>query len=102
MVKGLLLANFSSKTAIKPALPSKQSFAPGLSLHLKWYALRIHAPRLLNHYDRAGQKAKYGGELFPSDQPIGNYGMDSFELFQQDRKYNKKGIIAIDLVRLSL
>ncbi|MEQ9672777.1 DUF6932 family protein [Coleofasciculus sp. G2-EDA-02] len=64
--------------------------------------LRIHAPRLLNHYDRAGQKAKYGGEIFPSDQPIGNYGMDSFELFQQDRKYNKKGIIAIDLVRWNL
>ncbi|MEQ8974418.1 MAG: hypothetical protein RIE73_29015 [Coleofasciculus sp. C1-SOL-03] len=64
--------------------------------------LRIHAPRLLNHYDRGGQKAKYGGEIFPSDQPIGNYGMDSFELFQQDRKSNKKGIIAIDLVRFSL
>ncbi|MEQ8464638.1 DUF6932 family protein [Coleofasciculus sp. E1-EBD-02] len=23
--------------------------------------LRIHAPRLLNYYDRAGQKVKYGG-----------------------------------------
>lgn len=64
--------------------------------------LRIHAPRLLNHYDRAGQKAKYRGELFPSDQPIGNYGMDSFELFQRDRKQNKKGIVAIDLVRWNL
>ena len=39
------------------------------------------------------------GELFPSDQPIGNYGMDSFTLFQRDRKQNTKGIIAIDLVR---
>ena len=64
--------------------------------------LRIHAPRLLNHYDRAEQKAKYRGELFPSDQPIGNYGMDSFELFQRDRKQNRKGIIAIDLVRWNL
>jgi len=61
--------------------------------------LRIHAPKLLNHYDRTGQKAKYKGEIFPSDQPIGNYGIDSFELFQRDRKQNKKGIIAIDLVR---
>ena len=74
------------------ALRNKRSLAPGLSIH-------IHAPRLLNHYDRAGQKAKYRGELFPSDQPIGNYGMDSFELFQRDRKQNRKGIIAIDLVR---
>jgi hypothetical protein len=64
--------------------------------------LRIHAPRLLNQYDRAGQKAKYRGEIFPSDRPIGNYGMDSFELFQRDRKQNKKGIIAIDLVRYNL
>lgn len=61
--------------------------------------LRINAPRLLNHYDRAGQKARYKGEIFPSDQPIGNYKMNSFELFQQDREPNKKGIIAIDLVR---
>ena len=66
------------------------------------YYLRIQAPRLLNHYDRAGQKAKYRGEIFPSDQPIGNYGMDSFELFQRDRKQNKKGIIAIDLVKYNL
>lgn len=64
--------------------------------------LRIYAPKLLNHYDRAGQKAKYRGEIFPSDQPIGNYGMNSFELFQRDRKQNKKGIIAIDLVRFNL
>lgn len=61
--------------------------------------LRIHDPRLLNHYDRAGQKARYKGEIFPSDQPIGNYGMNSFELFQRDREQNQKGIIAIDLVR---
>ncbi|NES22478.1 MAG: hypothetical protein F6K41_27060 [Symploca sp. SIO3E6] len=64
--------------------------------------LRIYAPKLLNHYDRTGQKAKYRGEIFPSDQPIGNYGMNSFEFFQRDRKQNKKGIIAIDLVRFNL
>ncbi len=61
--------------------------------------LRSQAPKLLNCYDRAGQKAQYKGELFPSEQPIGNYGMDSFELFQRDRQQNIKGIIAIDLVR---
>jgi len=64
--------------------------------------LRIYAPKLLNHYDRTGQKAKYRGEIFPSDQPIGNYGINSFEFFQRDRKQNKKGIIAIDLVRFNL
>ncbi|MGB6170319.1 MAG: hypothetical protein WBF52_22255 [Geitlerinemataceae cyanobacterium] len=61
--------------------------------------LRLKAPKLLNHYDRAGQKAQYKGEIFPVDQPIGNYGMNSFELFQRDRSQNKKGIIAIDLMR---
>jgi len=61
--------------------------------------LRSQAPKLLNYYDRAGQKAKYKGEIFPSDQPVGNYGIDSFELFGRDRKQNRKGIIAIDLVR---
>ncbi len=61
--------------------------------------LRIHAPKLLNHYDRAAQKAKYKGEVFPSNQPVGNYGDNSFDFFQSDRLGNKKGIIAIDLVR---
>lgn len=64
--------------------------------------LRINAPRLLNHYDRAGQKAKYRGEIFPSQQAIGNYGINSFELFQRDRQQNVKGIIAIDLTNFEL
>ncbi|BAZ15217.1 hypothetical protein NIES4071_70890 [Calothrix sp. NIES-4071] len=64
--------------------------------------LRINAPRLLNHYDRAGQKARYRGEIFPSNQPVGNYGENSFEFFQRDRKLKKKGIIAIDLLRWQL
>ncbi len=34
--------------------------------------LRVNAPRLFNHYDRNAQKAKYRGEIFPSDQPVGN------------------------------
>ncbi len=61
--------------------------------------LRREAPQLLKYYDRAGQKAKYKGELFASDQPVGNYGKNSFDLFQEDRKHNIKGIIAIDLLR---
>jgi len=61
--------------------------------------LRREAPKLLNSYDRAGQKAKYKGELFTSEQPVGNYGKNSFDFFQEDRKHNRKGIIAIDLVR---
>ncbi|WP_354634759.1 DUF6932 family protein [Planktothricoides raciborskii] len=50
--------------------------------------LRREAPQLLKYYDRAGQKAKYKGELFASDQPVGNYGKNSFDLFQEDRKHN--------------
>lgn len=61
--------------------------------------LRREAPKLLNYYDSAGQKAKYKGELFPSAQPVGNYGKNSFDFFQENRRHNKKGIIAIDLVR---
>jgi hypothetical protein len=61
--------------------------------------LRVNAPRLFNHYDRNAQKAKYKGEIFPADQPVGNYGDNSFEFFQKDRNRNKKGIIAIDLTR---
>ncbi|MBW4669152.1 MAG: hypothetical protein KME60_17435 [Cyanomargarita calcarea GSE-NOS-MK-12-04C] len=58
--------------------------------------LRVNAPRLFNHYDRAGMKARYKGEIFPSDQPAGYYGENSFEFFQSDRRKRKKGIIAID------
>ncbi|XZN95991.1 MAG: DUF6932 family protein [Microcoleus sp.] len=61
--------------------------------------LRVNAPRLFNHHDRDAQKAKYRGEIFPSDQPVGNYGDNSFEFFQKDRKQRKKGIIAIDIMR---
>ncbi|BAZ10969.1 hypothetical protein NIES4071_27930 [Calothrix sp. NIES-4071] len=63
------------------------------------YNLRINARQLYNHYDRAGQKAKYKGEIFPSNQPVGNYGDSSYDFFQSDRLGNKKGIIAIDLIR---
>ncbi|WP_236739270.1 DUF6932 family protein [[Phormidium ambiguum] IAM M-71] len=61
--------------------------------------LRQNAPRLLNHLDRAAQKSKYKGEIFRSDQSVGDYGLTSIEFFQRDRKLNPKGIIAIDLLR---
>jgi len=37
--------------------------------------------------------------IFPSEQPVGIYEMNSLELFQRDREKNIKGIIAIDLLR---
>lgn len=61
--------------------------------------LRINAPRLLNRFDTQAQKSKYKGELFRSDEPIGDNALNSFEFFQRDREQNRKGIIAIDLVR---
>jgi len=61
--------------------------------------LRKNAPRLLNHLDRSAQKSKYKGEIFRSDQPVGDYGLTSIEFFQRDRQLNPKGIIAIDLLR---
>ncbi|NET57565.1 MAG: hypothetical protein F6K47_15790 [Symploca sp. SIO2E6] len=61
--------------------------------------LRANAPTLLNFYNRVALKAKYRGELFPSDQPVGNYDLMSIDFFQRDRARNPKGIIAIDLER---
>lgn len=65
--------------------------------------LRINAPDLLNFYDkRAAQKAKYKGELFPSDLIINEVGNTALDLFQVDINQNRKGIIAIDLMRFKL
>lgn len=61
--------------------------------------LRKNAPRLINSFDRQAQKSKYQGEFFRSDEPVGDLGLNSFEFFQRDRMQNRKGIIAIDLVR---
>jgi hypothetical protein len=61
--------------------------------------LRVNAPILFDRRNRNAQKARYKGEVFPSDDPVGNYGDNSFYFFQKDRKKNKKGIIAIDLMR---
>ncbi|MBD2775570.1 DUF6932 family protein [Iningainema tapete] len=64
--------------------------------------LRKNAPTLLNFSNkRAAQKAKYKGELFRSDQPVDDEGTTSIDFFQLDRRQNKKGIIAIDLLRWS-
>lgn len=58
--------------------------------------LREKAPLIIKYYDSAAQKAKYGGEIYPSDQPVDD-SLESIELFQRDRRKRKKGIIAIDL-----
>jgi hypothetical protein len=58
--------------------------------------LRENAPLILNYYDSAAQKSKYGGEIYPSDQSV-NESTVSIEFFQRDRKDNKKGIIGINL-----
>jgi len=47
---------------------------------------------------RARQKAKYGGELFPSCSPATQEGLSFLEFFQIDKKTgDPKGIIAVDL-----
>ena len=61
--------------------------------------LRKNAPELINSFDRQSQKSKYKGEIFRSDEPVGDLGLNSFEFFQRDRMKNIKGIIAIDLER---
>jgi hypothetical protein len=46
---------------------------------------------------RIRQKAKYGGEWFPSDSQANPAGATFFEFFQLDRSNNLKGIIGLDL-----
>jgi hypothetical protein len=58
--------------------------------------LRKNGHILLNCYNSAAQKVRYGGEIYPSEQPVDESTM-SIEFFQRDRLQNKKGIIAIDL-----
>jgi hypothetical protein len=62
--------------------------------------LRTNVPTLLDLTDRrAAQKAKYGGELFPSEWIVDEAGTTALDLFQVDSHQNRQGIIAIDLVR---
>ncbi|MHB8644453.1 MAG: DUF6932 family protein [Thermomicrobiales bacterium] len=47
---------------------------------------------------RAAQKAKYGGELFPAETTADPFGTRFLEFFQRDKRTgDPKGIIAIDL-----
>ena len=59
--------------------------------------LRKNAPIVLNFYNPSAQKAKYGGEIYPSDQPAYAATM-TIDFFQRDRFQNPKGIVAIDLL----
>lgn len=52
--------------------------------------------------DRAAQKAKFGGELFPAELPEGASGKLFLEFFQVDKKTGKpKGIVGLRLGRAS-
>src|SRR4051794_35442032 len=46
---------------------------------------------------RRAQKAKFGGELFPTDWPADPSGLTFLRFFQKDRSGQQKGIIALDL-----
>ncbi|MEH1779831.1 MAG: hypothetical protein V7K67_33775 [Nostoc sp.] len=59
--------------------------------------LRQNAPLILKFYDSTAQKARYRGEIYPSDQPVDESTI-SIEFFQRDRKQNRKGIVAINLL----
>lgn len=52
---------------------------------------------------RANQKAKYGGEFFPSTVPADRAGRAFLEFFQTDKSTGRaKGIIGIDLLKAVL
>ena len=63
--------------------------------------LKSIAPTLYNFtLRRAEQKAKYRGEIFPSNYRANDSGTAYIDFFQFDTRTNtRKGIIAIDLVR---
>lgn len=63
--------------------------------------LRQNAHLILNFYNSAAQKARYGGEIYPSDQPVDESIM-TVEFFQYDREQNRKGIIGINLLEWKL
>lgn len=64
--------------------------------------LRNNAPLLINYYERRTElKFKYKGDIFPAEMQAEETGLSFLELFQLDRKQNRKGIIAIDLTRWS-
>jgi hypothetical protein len=46
---------------------------------------------------REAQKRKYGGELFPAEWPADPAGTSFLRFFQQDRRGQPKGIVALDL-----
>lgn len=46
---------------------------------------------------RAAQKAKYGGEFFPTTADAKGDGTPFLDFFQSDRNGSRKGIVAIDL-----
>jgi hypothetical protein len=50
--------------------------------------------------DRAAQKARYGGELYPADWSADADGTTYLDFFQRDRLKQPKGIIAIALTGL--
>ncbi len=47
--------------------------------------------------ERAAQKTKYGGELFPAQLPEGLSGKTFFDFFQTDAEGRSKGVVALDL-----
>jgi hypothetical protein len=63
--------------------------------------LKSIAPVLYNFaLCRSEQKIKYKGEIFPSNYPANDFGIDYIDFFQFDTRTNMyKGILAIDLQR---
>ena len=111
MLDGLLVALRSLKVAGCGAAYLDGSFVtakehPG-DFDACWDPAGVNAarldPELLDFSGaRAAQKARYGGELFPTDVAAEPLGVTFLDYFQRDRKTGEpKGIVAIDLSTLS-
>jgi hypothetical protein len=63
---------------------------------------RLDPVLLTFDHQRAAQKARYGGELFPAQLPEGASGRTFLEFFQIDRVTGEpKGIVVLDVRRLA-
>lgn len=85
------------KFSFEPPSVGAHSYAPLL------YVASMRKSCLYNFAQkRAEQKARYGGEIFPTNYPANSWGTPFIDFFQFDtRTDTRKGIIAIDLVRYS-
>jgi hypothetical protein len=81
-----------------PEFDERGNLPPGIH-HATWNEIVTRYATSVRH-ERAAQKERYGGELFPAQWPANADGTTYLDYFQRDRFEQPKGIVAIDLTGL--